>query len=109
MKKCTYCGQEYPDGATVCELDANPLVAMKGKNPVQPPAVEMTRLDKLFANSSGIFFWGADVRLLWGVIGVLACKHPTARKNAWIYFGGQIGILVLVFIIFVLVKKTKGR
>ena len=27
MKKCTYCGKEYPDEATVCDIDANPLVA----------------------------------------------------------------------------------
>ena len=26
MKKCSYCGKEYPDDATVCERDALPLV-----------------------------------------------------------------------------------
>lgn len=91
MKKCTYCGKEYPDEVTVCELDANPLVAVKSAKAAPTPTVEMTRLDKLFSNSSSIFFWGVDARLLWGIIGVLACKHPTARKNAWIYFGWQIG------------------
>src|SRR5450631_722739 len=29
MKKCPYCGKEYPDEATVCQLDANPLVSSK--------------------------------------------------------------------------------
>jgi hypothetical protein len=26
MKQCTYCGKEYPDDATVCEIDRQPLV-----------------------------------------------------------------------------------
>jgi hypothetical protein len=25
MKKCTYCGKEYPDDTTVCALDEQPL------------------------------------------------------------------------------------
>jgi hypothetical protein len=32
MKKCTYCGQEYPDDATVCAIDQQPLA------PVGQPA-----------------------------------------------------------------------
>jgi len=28
MKKCTYCGKEYPDEAQVCAIDQRPLVAM---------------------------------------------------------------------------------
>jgi hypothetical protein len=35
MKKCTYCGKEYPDEATVCPLDQEPLVAQI------PPASEV--------------------------------------------------------------------
>ena len=81
MKKCPYCGKEYPDDATVCELDANPLVAIGRANAALLPTVKMTRLDKLFANSSGIFFWGADARLLFGIIGVLGCKHPHRSKK----------------------------
>jgi peptidoglycan/LPS O-acetylase OafA/YrhL len=107
MRTCPYCGKEYPDTATVCELDANPLIAIQGANAAPPPTTKMNWLDKQFTNSSGIFFLGADARLLFGIIGVLACKHPTARKNAWIYFGLQIGIFALVFIIVVLVKNTR--
>jgi hypothetical protein len=108
MKKCPYCGKEYPEDAIVCELDANPLTSSKVVSTALRPNAEMTWLDKKFANSSGIFFWGADVRLLWGIIGVLACKHPTARKNAWIYFGWQIGLLGLAFIL-VLLIHSGGR
>jgi hypothetical protein len=108
MKECPYCGKEYPDNATVCELDANALVA-KGAHGAQSSKVKMTGLNKMFANSSSIFFWGLDARLLWGIIGVFACKHPTARRNAWIYFGWQIGGLVLAFIIIVLIKNAHAK
>lgn len=108
MKQCTYCGKEYPDETTVCELDAKPLVAIGRANAAPPRTVKMTRLDKLFADSPGISFWGADARLLWGVIGVFACKHPSAQKNARIYFRRQVGGLVLAFIIVVLIKIVRG-
>jgi hypothetical protein len=31
MKKCSYCGKEYPDDATVCAIDGQPL------EPIVPP------------------------------------------------------------------------
>ena len=34
MKTCSYCGKKYPDDATVCELDQNPLVLFKPKPPI---------------------------------------------------------------------------
>ena len=108
MKECPYCGKEYPNNATVCELDANELVA-KGANAALSPKVKMTGLDRMFVGSSRISFWGLDARLLWGVIGVIACKHPTARKNALIYLGWQVGGLVLAFIIIVLIKNTHAK
>jgi hypothetical protein len=107
MRTCPYCGKEYPDTATVCELDANPLITIQSANTAPPPRTKMNWLDKQFGNSSGISFWGLDARLLFGIIGVLACKHPTARKNACIYLGLQIGIFALVFIIVMLVKNTR--
>jgi hypothetical protein len=33
MKKCTYCGKEYPDDKLICEVDARPLF-----DPTAPPA-----------------------------------------------------------------------
>lgn len=35
MKKCTYCGKEYPDEATVCTVDQRPLA---DANPAAAPA-----------------------------------------------------------------------
>jgi hypothetical protein len=108
MKQCPYCGKEYPDSSTVCELDANPLTSGKVVSSPLSHNAAMTGLDKYFANSSSISFFGADARLLWGFIGVLACKHPTARKNAWIYFGWQIGLLGLALFL-VILMHSGGR
>ncbi len=57
MKKCSYCGKEYPDEATVCVIDSQPLVSedagvppTKPKQTSVPPATNpvkpalMTRL-----------------------------------------------------------------
>jgi hypothetical protein len=43
MKRCTYCGKEYDDEATVCAIDAQPLVQMSAPAPqtatTQSPAL----------------------------------------------------------------------
>jgi hypothetical protein len=36
MKKCTYCGKEYPDTDTTCAADGNSLVTLE---PPQPPSL----------------------------------------------------------------------
>jgi len=36
MKKCTYCGKEYPDDAKVCAIDQEPLAS--DKTEVKPDA-----------------------------------------------------------------------
>jgi hypothetical protein len=108
MKKCEYCGKEYPDEATVCDLDAYPLVASKGATTRPPPSEEMNWLDRRFANSGGILGYGGIVLWAMSIIGVIACKDPTARKNALINFGWQIGLLVIAFIL-VLVMRKNGR
>jgi hypothetical protein len=111
MKRCPYCGKEYPDEATVCELDANPLVASKAAIAVPHPIAEMTWLDKKFAHMSDPLLGGISptIILTLGIIGVVACKHPIARKNAWIIFGWQMGILGLAVIVFVLIKSAGGK
>ena len=40
MKKCPYCGKEYPDNATVCAIDREPLES-DGSVPTPAPAPEL--------------------------------------------------------------------
>jgi hypothetical protein len=81
MKKCPYCGKEYPDDATVCTIDHNPLESSspatisvpkpKGPAPTPPsnlvkPAL-MTRLRTLHLYLGCIF---APMLLLFAVTGI---------------------------------------
>ena len=36
MKQCSYCGKEYPDDASVCSTDAEPLREVVPKSPIKP-------------------------------------------------------------------------
>ena len=47
MKKCTYCGKEYPDEATVCAIDHEPLVAKTPPAPEVLPVGSTTTTAKL--------------------------------------------------------------
>jgi hypothetical protein len=39
MKKCTYCGKEYPDDATACSVDEQPLTSVCPRQTKTPPAI----------------------------------------------------------------------
>jgi hypothetical protein len=77
MKKCTYCGQEYPDNATVCAIDRQPLAPLgqSAPTPDQPkasvtPAVKppmMVRLRTLHLYLGCIF---APMLLLFALTGI---------------------------------------
>ena len=111
MKKCTCCGKEYADEATICEIDANPLASSKVAAAALHPTCEMTWLDKQFSNPSGSYPLSISWKFVtpMSILGVIACKHPTARKNAWIIFGRQMLALGLALIILVLLKTAGGR
>jgi hypothetical protein len=38
MKQCTYCGKEYPDEASICAIDAQPLRDVVPPLPASPPS-----------------------------------------------------------------------
>jgi hypothetical protein len=82
VKKCTYCGKKYPDEATVCPVDQQPLTSdgsaltqavAPSKQPVAGPAVHpvkpalMTRLRSLHLYLGCIF---APMLLLFAFTGI---------------------------------------
>jgi hypothetical protein len=77
MKKCAYCGKDYPDDATVCAIDQTPLTAA-GQTPSAaaapktsaPPAVKpalMTQLRTWHLYLGCIF---APMLLLFAITGI---------------------------------------
>jgi hypothetical protein len=108
MKKCTYCGKRYPDEATVCETDANPLVPIKVATVAPPLTADMTWLDRYFVGKSDGFLGSIKLALPLSIIGIAACKHPTARKNALINFGWHMVAVGLALIILIILKLA-GR
>jgi len=46
MKKCTYCGQEYPDDATVCTIDQKPLTPVGQSDAPAPARIPAARTVK---------------------------------------------------------------
>lgn len=49
MKKCTYCGKEYPDEAVVCAIDGYALQAVTAMPQQAPPAGQYYRTRKLLS------------------------------------------------------------
>src|SRR5262249_14405283 len=45
MKKCPYCGKEYPDDATLCEIDSTELVEQKPIQEIPKAKVEEKNLN----------------------------------------------------------------
>jgi hypothetical protein len=42
MKRCTYCGKEYPDDAIACSIDEQPLAFVRPGQTETPPAITPT-------------------------------------------------------------------
>jgi len=42
MKKCTYCGKEYPDEASICANDAQPLRDVAAPSPPTAPSIPVS-------------------------------------------------------------------
>jgi hypothetical protein len=65
MKKCTYCGKEYPDTATVCAVDGQPLVPVG----TAPQSVQY-RTPKLLSYIAPVKA-GLVLGILYGFMGLL--------------------------------------
>jgi len=79
MKKCTYCGKQYFDDATVCPIDAQPLVRIAILEPsLLPPVIKPNapRPARLILGTIG--FMGT------GLLIVICCAY-NLRVNRILY------------------------
>lgn len=70
MKKCPYCGAEYPDEATVCAIDTQALLEHPPKAKVEPaPAAKQRKEEPVLLYPD--YQWRA--RDAWKCIGIMLC------------------------------------
>lgn len=74
MKKCSYCGKEYPDDATACAIDGEPFAV---------PSVERTKVTGVWRGA-----YGYDGN---GVLGAEVVPFTFTLKQGWLgHFGGVV-------------------
>jgi hypothetical protein len=63
MKRCTYCGKEYPDEVSVCATDQQPLQQVISPLPVHAALPVKDRKNSDFTSLESM--------LIWAIIGVV--------------------------------------
>jgi hypothetical protein len=109
MKKCSYCGKEYPDDAVVCAVDQNPLVPAKPK-PVLTQEEEHLRLLSIFhyvvSGFAALFALIPIFHLIFGLFMILAPEkfggHGHAQEQP------PLALMGWFFVIFAAVFITIG-
>jgi hypothetical protein len=130
MKKCSYCGREYPDDAVACTVDQNPLAAgvaegdnvAKSRQPAKPttpcpacgaldgykPAVEVRGSFSLLVFLAGglcaVLFHnaGRPKRVLCNKCGALfTIRTPLSRVSSVIFWVLVAPTIILLFFLLV--------
>lgn len=108
MKKCSYCGKEYPDDAVACILDRSPLVFFQPKSsaaPSNPPKKHrpITTQSALSIGGFAVLAGLAGFGLTWLVVGFWAIHIYkniddqfvfAAKSMPMLIAGGIIGFIV---------------
>ena len=117
MKKCTHCGKEYADEATVCEVDARPLVEALTKSELRSIAVGQRLLVVAFviawalacvagftsslADSPFMLLFYASL-IFWAVVAyryARALRLPNPWTRTWNTMIPVIGLFVMIWLI----------
>src|SRR4051812_32802608 len=112
MKRCTYCGREYPDNATACSLDQQPLDLITSPSgpsepsdskPTQgcPPQVLVPAVIWLVANFLLVGFFTVAASLVFGLLTALWAAIDCSRLRSK---GSRVlGIAFKPFVVFAVV------
>ena len=96
MKQCTYCGKAFPDEATVCEIDGNPLQITSTPLETIKPAADLLAGRKSAIRAAmvaGVIFLfiaskfaNSDQRISWIIAGSLALVLLTCGATVMLVF-----------------------
>jgi hypothetical protein len=83
MKKCAYCGKEYPDEATACAIDGEPLGHFAPSSGIPPSSVMSIMVYAVLSTFCG-------VGVAWTVVATIAnhMNHASGANNADPISGG---------------------
>jgi len=90
MKKCTYCGKEYEDDATICLIDHEPLTSA----PSPPPSSSDTFDAMPESSTAARLILGSIVLMGMAVLSFLWCLN-TMRSERVLYVDGLFASLGL--------------
>lgn len=88
MKKCTYCGQEYPDGTATCERDGTSLSPPTTDSPTSGDSGFLGRLFSFEGRVSRGTYWGVQIFavVVWWVFQWILVASGMSRDSVMLFF-----------------------